>query len=200
VWVIEQGYIRSGDRWAVSLLDSHGVHNNNGYFLEGQKCPSDRLEEIGVSITHTKGRDGKRALIMGQVEGDTQLGELNFEQWKKDTIERLEGKGYEVNYRPHPVVETPTQSLFKDLAQCDLACAYNSTSLVECIRLGVPFICDENCQYISMATDLDNPRAKSKREREQFMQNLAYCQYTPEEYRNGEAWEHMKRLYELRNG
>jgi len=197
-FVFENGYFGTEQYQGVSLLEKTGVHNNSGEFLRKQKRGADRLEEVDVTVKPSRITKGKDALILRQVAGDTQLDGIDIDEWYEALKAGLESDGYSVRYRPHPVVETPKQSLYKDLMSCDLAVAYNSTSLVECIRLGVPFMTDISSQYFPMSTTKASCKARSIGMRKQYLQNLAYCQYTAEECGSGEAWDHMLKLLEAR--
>jgi hypothetical protein len=81
----------------------------------------------------------------------------------------------------------------------NIAAGFNSTALVEAIRIGVPFVCDELCQYSQMSTtDIMKPSAQPIEARRQFLANLAYCQHNVQQFGNGEAWVHILRLLEMR--
>jgi hypothetical protein len=115
-------------------------------------------------------------------------------------ISILASCGYDVSFRAHPGLITPTKSLEDDILSANLVVAYNSTGLVEAIRLGVPFICDAGCQYYAMSAkdDLMKPSARDFTDRAQFLSNLAFCQYKMVAFKNGEAWSHVEDLMRLR--
>jgi len=218
--VLEFGFMDRMNHLGVSLLDSdHRIHNNNGDFLMMAKSPLDRLEKLGVEVTESpvrapapkrRGRKPKNApvapqgtdkvaIVLGQVDGDSQLGGINLADWTKDTMKTLEMVGYRVEYRPHPGIQRSMETLEDAVQRADLVAAYNSTALVEAVRVGVPFICSDLCQYFGMSTkNIAAPTAKPIEERRQFMANLAYCQYDAEEFGDGTAWRHIENLAQLR--
>jgi hypothetical protein len=202
VVVMELGYL--GNRYqniGLSLLHGKGdrIHNNNGYFLGSARRPGDRLDALGIGLeTHDLAPVGK-ALLLGQVPGDSQLGGKNIITWARDMMSQMNQAGYEVTFRPHPGVIKPDHTLQEEIMSHNITAGYNSTALVECIRLGAPFVCDADCQYISMSTgDLMRPTSQPMADRSQFLANLAYCQHNAEQFRNGDAWAHIQALMRLR--
>jgi hypothetical protein len=202
VVVLELGYL--GNRYkniGVSLLygKDDRLHNNNGYFLINNSTPHDRLSALGVKVeTQGKAPVGK-ALLLGQVPGDSQLGGKNIEAWARDMMSTLSQAGYDVTFRPHPGVIAQPQTLTDSMMEHNIAAGFNSTALVEAVRLGVPFVCDEKCQYFQASTsDLMKPTALTIEARRQFLANLSYCQHNAEQYRNGAAWAHINALMRLR--
>jgi hypothetical protein len=161
--------------------------------------PHDRLSALGVSLeTQDKAPIGK-ALLLGQVPGDSQLGGRNIETWARDMMSTLGQAGYEVTFRPHPGLIPQPQTLTEAMLSHNIVAGFNSTALVEAIRLGVPFVCDEKCQYRKASTtDLMKPTTLSLDDRKQFLANLAYCQHNVQQFGNGEAWVHILRLLELK--
>lgn len=201
--VLELGYM--GNRYknlGVSLLyGAHDrIHNNNGTFLSSARKPADRLQTLGVEVQPSSETPSVgRGLVLGQVPGDSQLGGKDIVRWCQEATTALSCCCYDVTFRPHPGVIKPTMSLEEAVRQANIVGAFNSTALVECIRLGVPFFCDSDCQYASMGTtDLMKPVVKALEDRRQFLANLAYCQYNAEEFRHGMAWRHVEELMAAR--
>lgn len=202
VLVLELGYM--GSRYkniGMSLLvgKEDRLHNNNGQFLVSAKKPDDRLRALGVEVeTQDKAPVGK-ALLLGQVPGDSQLGGVNIVTWARDMMSQMTQAGYEVTFRPHPGLIPQDMPLDAAMRAHNLVAGFNSTALVEAIRLGVPFCCDGACQYAAMSTtDMMRPMARTAEERRQFLANLAYCQFTTDDFGNGTAWAHAQELMRLR--
>jgi hypothetical protein len=202
VLVLELGYL--GSRYkhiGMSLLvgKDDRLHNNNGRFLKNAQMPDDRLRSLGVEIeTQDKAPVGK-ALLLGQLPGDSQLGGVNIITWARDVMSMMNQAGYEVTFRPHPGLIPSEKTLTEEMVAHNLVAGFNSTALVEAIRLGVPFCCDGFCQYVGMGTtNMMRPVAHSAAERRQFLSNLAYCQFTTEDFGNGTAWAHARELMDMR--
>jgi len=206
--VMEFGYLNRYEYVGVSLLSqSSTTHNNSGDFLASARKPDDRLLALGgqeaTEPKRSPGRPSKKtsktAVILGQVPGDTQLGGVDLETWTRDCISTLQSVGYEVDFRADPKIAPSKETLTEALKRADIVAAVNSTALVEAIQIGTPFICSDHCQYAPMATDnIVTPKAKTIEERQQFLANLAYCQYNPAEFRDGSAWAHLVELAKMR--
>jgi hypothetical protein len=212
VCVLELGYIadRSAFLGVSRLTPARRYHNRNGYLLSGPDAiqrPADRLQALGVEALpgkqpadQPKGKKGQRspvsdaprtALILGQVPGDSQLGGEDPAAWGEEWTASLRSQGWTVDLRPHPDVKAATRPLDADIRAHDLCLSFNSTSLVRCIELGIPFLCHESCQYHAMSGQAGKPQA----ERQQFLQNLAYCQYQVEEFADGTVARYIMQLF-----
>jgi hypothetical protein len=85
--------------------------------------------------------------------------------------------------------------LEEDLKNAHCVVTWNSNSAVEAAIYGKPvFAFDEGSMVWEIANksllDLDTPKYP---DRKQWANNLAYCQWTLEEIRNGDAWRHLSR-------
>ena len=70
----------------------------------------------------------------------------------------------------------------------------------DAIQLGIPSIClgPSICAPICSHSldDLLNLKWVDEKERHQWACNMAYCQWTGDELKSGEAWAHLKREIE----
>ncbi len=104
-------------------------------------------------------------------------------------------------FRPHPKdlnYLVPKGALFSnnslevDLAGARGVVTLSSTVGVDAVLAGKPVLAYDP---ISMVYDIAGHHVEQFPEtmdREQWAHNLAYCQWTEKEIRNGEAWEHLK--------
>ena len=191
--VVELPYFRGNGKRSVSILqDGYYLrHNNNGDFLGSAAMPSDRLD---VKVKSRKDKTDGFILVCGQVPGDAQTCEIDIRVWEEKIIDRLVKSGEEVVYRPHPNVKKSDQSLEDQLDNCKAMVAYNSTATVECIIKGVPFWSPERSQYSPMACTMGEWKAKPKKDREQFLANLAYCDYSKDEFFEGGPVAHIESI------
>lgn len=141
-------------------------------------------------------QDGDYALIMGQTPGDASIRNVDFREWHEKTAHRLEKQGYEVRFRPHPNTGE-TRPLEKDLAGASLVVTWNSTSGVEAALAGVPVVaCDEGAMVWPVAShDVDEPVIRP--DRQEWVEQLACCQWEPDEIVSGEFWEPLKAVMPL---
>ena len=86
----------------------------------------------------------------------------------------------------NPTKDVP---LVEDIKNARAVVVYNSNSAIECVKLGVPVICDANCAAypISFAvSDLATCAAfATEPDRRQLFDDLAYAQFTRAEMRQG---------------
>jgi len=79
--------------------------------------------------------------------------------------------------------------LAEDIMNARAVVIYNSNSAIECAKLGVPVICDENCAAYPISfkiSDLGDCSAfANEPPRQQLFDDLAYGQYTRAEMRQG---------------
>lgn len=158
-------------------------------------------------------RPGSRALLLGQVYGDAMIVTQvrDYGEWLREMSQRLQDMGYEVTFRPHPVMVrrgqahaygnlgrlTGNRDLRADLSEADLAVALNSNGLVEAFLAGAAARAYNGGTML--APILDGPDALF-RYREPWLNKLAWTQWTPEELEDGTWYQHhapiMHRLVE----
>lgn len=196
--VMERGYI--GDRQKFTSLGFNGLNGRAEF--NNQHSPPDRWEKHGFELKPWK-YGGDYVLIMGQVPGDQSIRHIDIREVLHSVADNINDKP--VYYRPHPLAHetwTPAPVYYGTLDECLAGAEYvvtvNSNSAVDAILSGTPAVAlDEG----SMAWDVATHRLKQliiRPDRTQWAYNLAYCQWTEEEIRSGEAWEHLKTRYASR--
>jgi hypothetical protein len=206
VLVIDYGYVKRGTAMGGSniSLDRYYSISLNG--LNGRSdplpspMPSDRWDSLGLPLQPWRGQE-KFVLVCGQKTNDAAIGDLNPRLWAAQTIEQVQMYTRKtVMFRPHP--EDPSQrrpigvphstheTFIEALADVHAVVAYNSNALVEATIAGVPtFALGEGSMVQGVTNtelrDLDKPLAFA---REQWAYDLAWRQYTVEEFRSGLPW------------
>jgi len=204
VVIIETGYINRGNG-----KDNHyaaGLNGINGRAkFNNQDSPAERLMKLGVKIEPWR-KDGDHILICGQVPWDASVDHLNFIRWANETVFEIQRSGCNrrLVYRPHPLAYTPTPegcelsqnaSLEDDLKNCWAVVTCNSNSAVEAAIRGIPVIAtDAGSMAMPIANPVCDVEAPKTPDRWQWLCNLAYAQWTPEEMRNEEAWQALSPL------
>lgn len=150
--------------------------------------------------------DGSYFLICGQVDGDASLEGTNFNAWAQKTTDTLLSQGYDVSYRPHPLMVTARRfwrpagarlsvaSLADDLGGAAGCATFNSTVGVEAVLAGVPTVtCDEG----AMAWDVTTHDAEDilvMPDRLPWARRMACCQWSRGEIESGEAWAAVREV------
>jgi len=187
VFIGELGFFDRGAHFGITKLHSDGVHNRDGEWLSTVKKPDDRFKKHGLKVTTAKTLP-KHAVILGQVDGDTQVDGVDLPAYYDEQRAKAEAAGYEVTFRPHPRVAQNQETLQEIVARSGLVMSYNSTGLIEAILQGVPFECSTNCQY----HPLSGKKAAPAKDRKQFLHNLAYMQFNADEYADGTALAYIE--------
>jgi len=155
--------------------------------------------------------EGEFILVAMQVPGDASL--RHYKGSYDSIIKEIE-KATEtpVKVRPHPKgtfsIEDRTKlvsnqvPLERQLNLVKALVTINSNSGVDSLVYGVPVLNldpGSMCWELAMKSysELNNP---PKPDRTQWLNNLAWCQWLPEEVAAGEAWEHLKLICGKVNG
>ena len=191
VFIGELGFFDRGAHFGITKLHADGVHNREEEWLTSVKCSKERFQKFGVKVT-TQKEKLNHALLLGQVDGDTQIDGVDLVQWYDKHKQMAEAAGFEVTFRPHPRTAPSDEPLADAVARSGLVMGYNSTALVEAIAQGVPFYCAKKCQYHPLSTSIATPKAAPATQRRQFLWNLANLQFNAEEFADGTVLNYMQ--------
>jgi hypothetical protein len=194
--VMERGYI--GDRFVWTSLGFDGLNGRANFpsIDDGMKRWN---KHFAGFLKPWKERNGKLALIMGQVLGDASIEGVDFNKWVADTATEHRELGYQVYFRRHPgersrrvnagAVPERNGALADALTEADLVVTYNSNSGVDAVLAGVPVYAADRG---SMVYDLLPMRGGQRPNRVDWCKKMAYTQWLPEEIERGDAWAALK--------
>jgi hypothetical protein len=199
--ILETGYINRG-----AGPDNHYAFGWNGLNgradFKNRGMPADRAEKLGVKLQPWK-ETGDYILLCGQVPWDASVDVTDHVLWLNEAVGNISLNSYrEIVFRPHPLARIPplegceysAHPLEDDLAEAWCCVNFNSNSGVDAILAGVPvFAYDEGSMVYSLARKDWNIELPYRPDREQFLNDIAYCQWTPDELGSGEAWKHIFR-------
>ena len=119
------------------------------------------------------------------------MSEKGHENFFKDI-----GKIVFMNYKNIVWSDGKSSSLAQDFEKTGVCVTYSSGSAIDSVIAGVPTITIDagNFAYpISSKTldDLDSPYIPTDQERQQWINNLSYCQWSREEMSRGDAFRHI---------
>ena len=158
-------------------------------------------------------------LVFGQVEGGVaEIGvDVNTEYARVAQACRKNLPGVRMVFRPHPqvlqrdlprVYEQPLSAMGYEvdpfhsvrllLSQARVAVTWMSNASVDAVLSGVPVIClsESNVAWDVAEHDIANvadPIIPPKERRQSFLERLAWCQWSIEEFGNGIAWSQLRR-------
>jgi hypothetical protein len=200
--VLDSGYLRRGygtaDYYMVGLngLNGRADFRNHG-------MPDDRFKKLLMRIKPWRA-DGDHILLCGQVPWDASVDHINIGKWLDEAVDQIRKvSDRQIIFRAHPkypgaMVNRTTFSrdpLGADLKNCWAVVTFNSNTGVEAVIHGIPvFAFDEGAMALPVASrdwaKLEDPDLP---DRTQWLNNLAYCQWMPEEMREGLPWNHLFR-------
>ena len=193
--VMEAGYF--GDRLGFASVGWNGLNGRADF--KNQDMPGDRWEKHGVDIKPW--HNGEYILVAGQVQGDAAVNGIDLKRRYTEIINQLKTiTNREVVFRPHPYsspipdgVTVSHGSLESDLAGAKCLVAINSNTTVDAAIAGTPVVAlDEGSMaWPVSAHELEGVLIPRRPDRHQWLNNLAYCQWTENEIRAGHAWEHL---------
>lgn len=198
--VIERGYINR-DKYHMAGFD--GL-NGNADFVPHAADP-DRAKWILNRVVPARKPGGSYILLAGQVETDSALYGLDYKKWVTETIANLKVvyPDTPVLFRPHP--NQRAKWLPKGVAYCrtDLSTAMqnaygvvtlNSNVGVLSVLDGHPTIAHDKGSMVWLLAETGHTfkQLPNLSYRNKWVVRMASCQWTREEFSNGDAWAHLK--------
>ena len=195
------------NHWPLNISLGYNGLNGKATFVNKGKDSSrwDKLFNDGRLKEWRKG--GTFILVTGQVPGDQSIRSLNVNY--PDICKKVCAEtDHSVLFKPHPrgpMIEikgsrakVTTVKLDQLLRSCIAVVTVNSNSGVDSVINGVPVLALDKgsmCWDICMKdyTQLSNIEYP---DRQQWLNELAWCQWFPEEISSGDAWEHLKNFYD----
>ena len=202
VLVLETGYINRGD--GPNHHYAAGWNGLNGRAdFKNKNSPPDRFQKLCVEVKPWR-TNGEHVVLCAQVPWDASVDHSDHIEWIRYAVRKIQGNtDREVRFRPHPLAKLPpipgcdysTEPLESDLQNAWAVVTFNSNSAVESLIHGVPaFAFDEGSMAWGIANKgwgmLESPKTPN---RSQWLNDLAYCQWTLDEMREGIAWRHLSR-------
>jgi hypothetical protein len=206
VVVLETGYINRGDGEKHHYAAGFNGLNGRADF-RNQGMPDDRVtvlrRQYGLRCLDWR-KDGKHILLCGQVPWDASVDHVDYPSWLHFIAGQIQHRtDRPVIFRPHPQAkmslagcqQSTKKTLLEDLEDCWAVVTFNSNSGVEAAIEGIPvFTFDKGSMAIPVANMwLDQLESPQMPDRHQWLQDLAYAQWTLDEMRSGETWKHLSR-------
>lgn len=212
--MIDKGYCRhrvaGPDRlWEYWRVAVNGHHPTR--YLMREDRPPDRLSRIGLEPAPS--RKGKHILIAGSsAKYHAFYGLDDPTAWAGQLVFRLRQiTDRQIIYRPKPSwrdalpipgthFSPPQEPLANVLQGAHCLITHGSNACFEAVLAGVPVIVlgDGVAKPIA-ETDIarvENPFRPTEKQVNQWLRNLAYCQWTLAEFESGAAWREIRREME----
>jgi hypothetical protein len=213
--MLDKGYVRTrraGARvweyWRVSV----GAHHPTEQSLMSRKMPTDRFEALGLDVAPWRLRGHQIVIAGSSAKYHAFYGLPEPNDYYRDLVLATRARtARPIIYRPKPSFKdaeriegtehsTGDETITDTLWGAHALVTHGSNACFEAALLGVPSIVlgDAVAAPIS-SRSLDEIENPLRGKREQWLANLAYHQFTEEEYREGTAWSQIGRwLKDLR--
>ena len=213
--MLDKGYVRrtasheglgkACEFWRVAV----GAHHPTGY-LSVLRSPSDRWERLGIDVAPWRS-EGDQIILAGSSGKYHEFNGLEDPtEYARKLVRRIQKlTGRPLIYRPKPswrdavpiagaLYSRHPDKLIDLLDGAHALVTNGSNSCFEAVVAGVPCVVlgDAVARPISSTSihDVLAPRLAGEEERMQWFFDLAYCQWTMDEFASGEAWGHIRSL------
>lgn len=208
---LDKGYTRSKGKHGHTEYTRVVVNDRGpGRYMMHTDRPADRLELLGLHMTRRRKVKRGHILYCGSTEKYHAFhGLTDTDQYARSIIEtcKINGANHDIIYRPKPGMRVmdrfpyvriskstePLESLFED---CHLLITHGATCAMEAVLAGVPAMCAPACIASPVAgwqrEQIIEPFWPDDALRHQWASNAAYCEWTTEEMRSGEAWAYIE--------
>jgi hypothetical protein len=200
--------------FAVGL---NGIKATAKYFTEDKANDSSRWDQLGITLKPYRPGKGNNILILGQHENgiSTQHLKKGFIHWLEETITWLsKHTDKKILLRPHPNQrEFPRCAYYhclekgndiqKDLVDVYAVVAATTNGSTDAIINGLPLICDDKiCVSFNMGNSSEEFLSDalgehplffpSGQQRQEWLNELSWSQWSVKEMESGEVWKFWK--------
>ena len=172
-------------------------------YLMNSDMPSDRVSRFGLRAQPWR-KNGKHILVAGMSSKNARSLGIQSRSWEMSVIEALKSvTDRPIIYRPKPGdraagpiggTEYARHGPFEQyLDDCHAVVTHHSNAAIDAALFGVPVFSKTGAGVhfgLTNFGDIESPIYPDNRQ--QVINNLAYCQWTPAEMRSGECWQHLK--------
>lgn len=190
-YYIDTGYFGNGRKKTYHRI----TKNNMQYLGEVKHRPRDRLSATGWQVR--KFRPGANILLAPPSQKLLMCYDIDLDRWLEDTVAQIKlftDREIVIRSKASRSVRQSTDTMEMALER-NVHClvTFSSIAAVEAICLGKPAIVlgpSAAAPVCSRAVkDIENPYIPTLDEVEEWLANLAYCQFTEAEMRDGTAWQ-----------
>lgn len=193
VVILERGYV--GDRFSWTSVSFGGGLNGRGEFRGPVHDGSRWQRHFGHLIQPWQDRDDGDVLIMGQVDNDMAVANVDIHQFYRDAARAYQRSGYLTRFRAHPggrnTAAAPRASLADDLASARAVVTWSSNSGVDAVLAGVPTVAMDKGSMAYAVTGHMLGELPPTPDRSAWAHRLAWCQWQRDEIASGACWDHI---------
>lgn len=159
-------------------------------------CPGDRLDAFGPRLVEPIRLANQVALIAGMSAKAAMTHGYAGGTWEQGAASELRALNWRPIQRPKVAKRmTALEPIDQALMNCGLLATHHSNCAVDAVVAGVPVWAVKGVGRLVSSDGppaCSAPRVLTLRERQGFLADLAYAQWTPAEMRSGEAWAYIR--------
>jgi hypothetical protein len=153
----------------------------------------ERALSLGVEIKPWQ-RDGRHILVCLQGFKFGRPWGIDIKRWNWSGVKRIKGcTDRPIVVRPKPLYRKSSVPLETDMEGAWCVVTHSSTAAVKAVLAGVPVFCEPTCAAAVVGcTDLSQIENPVRPDREAWVAELAWRQFSRSEMQSGMAWAHIK--------
>ena len=188
-WYVDHGYFKRSDHNHGKFDGYYRVTKSNYQYSGLGEYPSDRWEALDVQLEPWR-RHGDHILVCPMSYNMAVHTGVDHRKWMKDTIAEIS------KHTDRTILIKPKSSdmlLDEALTDCHAIVGFDTNALIDSVVAGVPSFNLGNSAVAPVALqDLTRIESPIYPDRRQWARNLAYNQWTLDEFRDGTAWESLQ--------
>ncbi len=196
------GRARKSRLWGYHKVAVNGRHP--GDYLMRKNLPDKRFQRFGLQVYPWR-KNGEHILLAGMSGRAAESIGYRPEEWERWAIGEIrKHSGRKIVYRPKPtwvgatrlkgtIYDSSTSPLVS-LKNCHAVVTHHSNVAIDGLIEGVPAFCFDGAAKPMSLQDLSKIEEPIEPDnREQWLANLAWCQWDINEMKSGQMWRHMRR-------
>lgn len=208
--VLTKGFVNRDEYYAVGWGGKKGWAD-----FCNLNSPPDRAEKLGV-VPGPWDPEGENYLIVGQVPWGADTQHVQFFEWVARMLVRLRAiTDVPIAFRPHPGMQGDASELYDEMrkhgvdidtsfgpaeeaiTKAKVVITFNSNMGVDALLAGKPVLSFDKGSMVYNASKhhveylLDPGLIVAGLDRDTWLNDLAYAQWTRDEIERGEAWAHV---------
>lgn len=163
------------------------------------KADSSRFDRLGLTIKPWR-TGGDEIIVAGSTAKACQDHGYRYQEWERRAIQRLQGCGKRIVYRPKPNdrmarpiegAEYDQRPISEALGSAWGLVTHHSNTAIDALLAGVPVHCETGAAS-ALSVPMETLADPGLPEREPFLHGVAWLQWTLDEIRSGEAWAFIR--------
>ena len=161
---------------------------------------SERFDALGLRLKPWRS-EGDEIIVAGSTRKAATDHGLGYQEWEQKAIDRLQGCGKRIVYRPKPTDMEATKLIGAEFDRRPISEAmrnawawvtHHSNSAIDALLAGVPVHCETGAAKAFSVPIEQIASPDLLPGRAQFLSDVAWLQWTLDEMRSGACWAHLK--------